>query len=191
MLLPDALNNLGLRNIIHVGAHELEEKDLYERLGLNPVIWFEANPKLAARYPGVICAALSDKEEEVDFNIADNGQSSSLLKMKEHKIHHPDVHEVEVIRVKTKLLDSFGYFGFDAINLDIQGAELMALRGGVETLRGMKAVYTEVNEKEVYEGCAQLSEMDEFLSSLGFTRHQTAWWGDAGWGDALYLPFKP
>ena len=71
-------------------------------------------------------------------------------------------------------------------NFDIQGAELMALKGATNALKHAKALYLEVNVKELYKGGALLAEIDSFLEPLGFMRvltHMTA----HGWGDALYL----
>lgn len=71
-------------------------------------------------------------------------------------------------------------------NLDIQGAELLALKGFGQELEKVEAIYCEVNIKELYENCSQIDELDEFLFAQGLvrvdqemTRH--------GWGDALYI----
>lgn len=55
-----------------------------------------------------------------------------------------------------------------------------------DMLRGVRAIYSEVNVKELYLGCAQLDDVRNFLGGLGFqcaevrmTRH--------GWGDALFV----
>jgi len=187
MLIPDALNNLSLKGIIHVGAHHLEEKGLYEKLNLE-VFWIEANPNIAKLYPNVTCAAVSDKCEDVEFTISNNTQSSSLLKLKHHSIVYPDVVEIEKIKVTTTTLNNLikNPEKYDALNLDIQGAELKALNGATDILSFIKAVYTEVNQEELYENCARIEEMDSFLKIHGFTRVLTKWEYNTGWGDALY-----
>lgn len=75
---------------------------------------------------------------------------------------------------------------YDFINLDIQGAELLALKGATSILPFVKAIYTEVNEKELYEGCALIEELDAYLKQNGFTRILTNM-TKHGWGDALYI----
>ena len=50
----------------------------------------------------------------------------------------------------------------------------------------MDFIMTEVNRDEVYEGCAQVGEIDEYLSKYRFKRAETTWDGDC-WGDALYF----
>jgi FkbM family methyltransferase len=187
MLIPDALNNLSLKGIIHVGAHLLEENSLYRKLNLD-VFWIEANPKIAALFPNVTCAVVSDVVEDVEFIISNNTQSSSLLKMKHHSIVYPNIIEVEKIKTKTTTLNDLikNPEKYDAINLDIQGAELKALKGATNILPFIRAIYSEVNKEELYENCAKIEEIDTFLKSYGFNRIMTRWEGNTGWGDALY-----
>ena len=59
--------SIGPTGVIHVGAHAAEESSDYQRYGLSPVIWIEANPMLIDRLKEtvptedtVICAALWD-----------------------------------------------------------------------------------------------------------------------------------
>jgi len=70
---------------------------------------------------------------------------------------------------------------FDFINLDIQGAELLALKGATAILPFIKAIYTEVNEKELYENCGLIDELDAFLRNLSvctyFNLYDKTWMG--------------
>jgi len=45
--------------------------------------------------------------------------------------------------------------------------------------------YVEVNTKPLYQGCALVGEIDDFLHKFGFLRMETKMTG-AGWGDAIY-----
>lgn len=76
--------------------------------------------------------------------------------------------------------------GFNFINLDIQGAELKALRGMEAWLPKIDYIYTEVNQEYVYEGCALVGEIDAYLAQFGFRRVETVWHANA-WGDAFYV----
>jgi FkbM family methyltransferase len=208
MLIPDVFtrfpNAAPRRGVLHVGAHMCEEAELYDSLGMNArdaekVLWVEANADIAAQaanagqFPNIVCAAVSETDgAETTFFITNNGQSSSLLPLAEHRREHPDVYEVAAKRVRTITLDTlFEKLGiphdrYDVANLDIQGAELMALRGAEKILANLRAIYTEVNTKELYAGCALLPEMDEFLEARGFVRvalEMTA----HGWGDAIFI----
>jgi hypothetical protein len=69
--------------------------------------------------------------------------------------------------------------------LDIQGAELKALKGIVDW-RYIDAIFTEINYREMYKGCALEPEITEFLSNKGFVKVEEVDTG-CGWGDALYI----
>ena len=47
-------------------------------------------------------------------------------------------------------------------------------------------IYTEVNEEELYEGCALIDEIDEFLTLFNFERVKTHMTKEK-WGDAFYI----
>ena len=177
--------------VLHVGAHDCEELPLYHSWGLTDdrVIWIDANPESKAPY----CHAISNQDgERRMFHISNNdGQSSSLLPLGTHQEEHPDVSYVRSIEVETMTLDTFfNTYRLDPKqynfwNLDIQGAEGLALKGGKRALQHVQWVYLEVNQKELYKGCALLPEIDLFLEAAGFIRVQTLFTSH-GWGDALY-----
>ena len=73
------------------------------------------------------------------------------------------------------------------LNLDIQGAELLALKGMAKYLKHIKYIYTEVNTEKVYKDCALITEIDDFLKLHGFSRKCEAIYRQFGWGDALYI----
>jgi FkbM family methyltransferase len=193
----------GLRfsGILHVGAHECEEIADYDKyLGRDLVVWIEALPDKVdfckTTYPGVLIeqAVVSDCVESVVFHRSNNGQSSSILDLGTHMIHHPHIHYVGDYEVKTQRLDSIlnkYTVPFNFINLDIQGAELKALKGMESYLSSIQYIYTEVNSDYVYKGCCLVTELDEYLGQFGFKRVETSWYGQAGWGDAFYIkPFR-
>lgn len=165
------------------------------------VVWVEAirevYKKLIAntnKYPGTVCinACVSDKDGDiVDFNISNNEmQSSSMLEFGTHKTEHPSVIFTHKTRLQTMTVKSIlkekqvDPQEYDFINLDIQGAELMALKG--MDLAHVRYVYIEVNEKELYKGCPLLPEIDQFLNDHGFERVETKMTSH-GWGDAFYI----
>lgn len=200
MLIPDIFERFPhynpKRGVLHVGAHEFEEEPLYVRLGLKPedIVWIEGNSDLIPTgRQNVLCAVVGDKDDvEVSFRITNNMQSSSILPLKTHLVEHPWVHEIATRKLHMVTIDTLlsrnGIMedAFDFINLDIQGAELMALRGATRVLPHIRSIYTEINVKELYEGCAQLHEIDTFLGAHGFCRVAEVI-TEHGWGDAFYI----
>jgi hypothetical protein len=59
---------------------------------------------------------------------------------------------------------------YDGLVLETQGSELHVLRGAAPILHRFRFIYSEVADFEAYVGCAQLSEMTQFLESFGFRR---------------------
>jgi FkbM family methyltransferase len=187
-----------VRDVLHVGAHHGEEAALYARLQVGNVWWIEADPASTDVLESVLRAyenqvamnvAVSDSVGQATFHQANNGESSSLLEFGTHASEHPEVVYTGDITVETTTIDHLydaGLIGAcDFVNLDIQGMELHALKGARQFLDGVKCIYTEVNQNEVYRGCAQLPELDEYLSEQGFSRFELSMTRH-GWGDAFY-----
>jgi FkbM family methyltransferase len=189
-----------VKGVLHIGAHECEERSFYHWLRVpdSSIVWIdaiEAKVREAARrgIPNVYQAVVTDTDDStVEFNVTNNVQSSSVLEFGSHAHHHPHVVFTGKQTLPTVTIDSFlkrnalDPSRYTFWNLDIQGAELMALRGGTNALQYADAVYLEVNTEEVYKGCAKLSEIDEFLGQHGFRRVLTDI-TQYGWGDALYI----
>jgi FkbM family methyltransferase len=188
--------------VLHVGGHLAEEFQQYRASGFGRTIWVEAQPNLIPEIQSLVSGtddlvlqgvAWSVSGEKREFNIASNGQSSSLYGMTKHRDYYPGIAQMGSIDVTTTRLDELVPEGsrFDFVNLDIQGAELDALKGLGELLAGVDWIYSEVNREELYAGIPLIAELDDYLSSHGFRRVVTVW-TDAGWGDALYSrrPFK-
>lgn len=191
-----------IKGIIHIGAHECEERGAYINelnIGDNKTLWFEANgmkvQEMKQKIPSVqifqLC--LSDEDnKDVVFKVTNNYQSSSMLNLKTHLIHHPHIHTIQEIHLKTKKMSTFinesgvDINNFNFINLDIQGAELMALRGFEQYLENIDYIYTEVNIEELYENCALLHQLDEYLAKFGFVRILCKM-TEYRWGDAFYI----
>ena len=188
------------KGIIHIGAHKMEEREDYLASDIKDIIWIEANPELvklnqSSTSPSerVFECAISDVDNQnYDFNLTNNGESSSILDLYLHKIHHPHIHVTETIKVKSKRIDtlieqnSINIEDYDFVNIDIQGAELLALKGFGDYLRSVKYIYTEVNTNFLYKDCCLINEIDEFLSDFSFERKET-FMTQYEWGDALYV----
>ena len=193
--------NIKINGILHIGAHLCEELDDYLSCGINNnnIIWIEANPNLVKIIKNknknikIYNYLVSDvNNNEVIFNISNNGQSSSMFEFGTHKIHHPQIRYINKIKLKTLRLDTI-YADNDIsnnfanfLNIDIQGAELLALKGMGDLLDNFDYLYLEVNKEEVYKDCPLVDDIDEYLKKWNFKRVQTSWkW--ANWGDAFYI----
>ena len=159
----------------------------------------EANEKIYSMMKSInpslkLCnLTVSDVDgKEVEFIITNNGQSSSILELEYHKVAHPTIVEVERKVQKTTTIDTFYHENkidarsYNFVNMDIQGAELLALKGMKSSLKYVDYLYLEVNTKPLYKGCALMSEIDAYLDSYGFRRVETQM-TEHGWGDAFYI----
>lgn len=201
--------NIKPKGICHIGGNIGEEFPVYMELGITRQVWVEANPRMykilvenIKSNPEAIawCFCAGDENKEVVLHESNNaGQSSSILELGTHKTAHPEVHYIADIRTRMYRLDNFfnplgdkndsdfDLSGIDFLNIDIQGAELMALKGMGDLLHQFKWAYLEVNKAHLYEGCALVEEIDEYLLKFGFERVETKWCGNNNWGDALYI----
>jgi FkbM family methyltransferase len=192
--------NINISGAFHIGAHECEELAFYQRLALTneDIIWIDAiNSKVIEAtnrgIPNVYNAVITDKDdEEISFNVSNNVQSSSVLEFGTHSQEHPWVVYVNKIQQQSITIDTFfernniDASKYNFWNFDIQGAELMALKGSTKSIQYAKAIYLEVNEKELYKNCGLINDIDVFLSKYNFKRVLTNM-TKHGWGDALYI----
>jgi FkbM family methyltransferase len=192
--------------IIHIGAHECEERLNYlikfNSITDDDIVWIDAiktkveQMKNENKNIQIYNECISNIDDEtVSFKITNNYQSSSILDLKEHLIEHPDIYQIDKIDMKTKTLktfyheNGFKYDKFNFMNLDIQGAELLALKGAGDILNNVDFIYIEVNTKELYKDCPLINDIDEYLTKFYFKRFNT-YLTPHGWGDAFYCKYK-
>lgn len=189
--------------IIHIGARGAEELPIYKKHHIKDVLWIEADPaaeqKLlhkTANHLGskIAMIAATDQNGIIDLHVtSNNGDSSSILKLKNHVLMSPDVIENKVVQVPQRRLDDYlqenvelKNIKYNVIVIDIQGAEMIALSGATATLQHIDAIIAEVNYDELYEGAAIITELDAFLMQRGFVRVD-GMSANRFYGDALYI----
>lgn len=190
--------SLKVTGVIHVGAHHGEEVHEYRANGIKDIILIEpckaAFNYLRNKFAGhhhieLINVALAavDGEAEMYTEIANKGQSNSLLEPVRHLQHYPEIkftgkEKVKVMRMDTLFFDN----KYNMINMDVQGTEGAVIIGGKKTLEHIDYVYTEVNEDgaQLYKNATKISDLDDLLKD--FQRVETSW-TQQGWGDALYI----
>jgi FkbM family methyltransferase len=143
--------------------------------------------------------ALSDREGESTFFIAESNDSSSLLPPRETGSNFDEHHQTRAEQtVKTTTLDTFraeqGIGRIDLLKVDAQGAELSILDGAEQTLTAgqVSLIFIEVQFIPAYEGAPRYDELATRLYSKGFSLHnfydlQHDQHGRLCWGDALFV----
>lgn len=179
----------GARGVVHIGANSGQECHLYSQMEL-PAIFVEAldGPfktltERIRRYPDqrAFQYLLTDVDDkEYVFHVANNqAQSSSIFEFADHVKIWPDVHFVRTVKLKSTTFktmverEEIGLGCFDALVMDVQGAELLVLKGMGELLDGFRFIRAETADFEVYKGCCQMKDLDEYLAPRGFTRVKT------------------
>lgn len=185
-----------LSRLVHVGAHLAQERQRYEALGYRRILWVEGARDVHARLAESLaahaaerarqgqppvehltaCELLTDREgDEVTLReFSNDGMSSSIFSATETmKARWPEVRETgrrESIRSRTLdgLLHDMAFGPVDTLVLDVQGAELLVLRGAARTLAQVKAVVSEVSTQPIYDGGVLFPELRDFLRLHGF-----------------------
>lgn len=194
--------NVHPTGVIHVGAHHGQEFDTYIENGINHVVFIEPSSnafnvlqeRLSNRNPiggslELINAACGAENTHALMNLeaSNSGQSNSLLKPKNHLLVHPEIKFAGQEEVKVARLDALVQPNplLDLLMMDVQGYEKFVVMGATGIMPQIKYVYSEVNKSELYEGCTLIEQLDALLQD--FTRLETTWCGDTGWGDAFYM----
>lgn len=199
---------IDLKGVIHIGASYAQEQAIYDFFGFKNILYIEADPevfsKLQEKFNSksnenvkIANFAASNYNGVANFFRTNNYLSSSLLKLNKHKIWFPEINLAKEIIVESKTLDKYfeeQKFNYNTENynvmiLDIQGAELLALKGSINTLKNIDLIISEVDYDELYENGAILEEIDEFLLKHNFIRIDTKTVMQA-YGDAMYINKK-
>ncbi|MEH0002462.1 MAG: FkbM family methyltransferase [Holosporaceae bacterium] len=191
------------KGMIHLGAHQAEELYLYQEKGFKHILWVEANPthkdallRHTQNHQGsrVAIFAASDGAGEAVLHVPVAKTSrASLLRPKNLTKAFEGMEEQQKLPVIKKSLDSFlsemsDKPAYNVMLLDIQGAELDALKGSINTLQSIDVVLTEFCwNTSYYEGNCSLDALDAFLKEQGFVRLETRVNHRLTDGDALYI----
>jgi FkbM family methyltransferase len=195
-------HGIEVKGVIHVGAHEGQEISAYDAMRAERVLFIEANPVVYARLVtamrgrlNVTCInrAISDSSGKVQLHLASFDQSSSLLPLARHIEVYPQIAAAGTVEVEAATLDAvvkeqgLGEGECNLLNIDVQGAEALVLRGAGSTLPYIEAINIEVNFSELYRGGAQIEDIDDLLETAGFRRVAMLSAYHPSWGDAFYI----
>jgi len=209
----DYLLDKNIKKVLHVGADRGGELPQYERMGVESVVWVEANPEVYQELlenlnlMNIISIEslpfnqlITDQDDlETDFNLyygwdaghlVGNKGMSSILKAK-NSWWGSECYR-GTIKLNSLTLDTFlkrnnlGY-DFDLLNMDTQGAELMISKGATQVLENVKYINSEVTFYNAsYERNPLFDEINEYFQKFGFKHIQTDLSDDKNWGDALF-----
>lgn len=188
------------KGIIHLGANFCNERTYYHKAGCDDakIVWVEAIPEICERckhffpYSTILNEAVSDGEYDVEFMISsNNGESSSIFGFKDHSDIYPSVKEAGRIKMRTISLPNMmtkynlDVNKYDFLVMDIQGAEMHALRGMEDMINKFKFVVLEVSIFELYESQGTFNDILDFMKKYGFSLIDLEMHAE-GWGDALF-----
>ncbi len=192
--LADVIEDAGYRprGIVHVGAHKGQEVERYLSLEPKLIVWIEAEETWMSRLnklvrsspPATRQMALSaliterDGETKEFHRYSNKGLSSSLYRPAGlMESAWPGVAPTgEVVRMISSRLDTtlkaagVSSADVDVLALDVQGAELSALKGAGEYLDGVEFVEVELSQVAYYEGAPLADEVETLLAAAGFRR---------------------
>jgi FkbM family methyltransferase len=202
-----------IKRVLHVGADRGGELPQYKDMGVEEVIFIEANPEVYSELLENIDIMnisevktlafnelISDEDDvETEFNLyygwdaghlVGNKGMSSILKAK--KSWWGSECYRGTINLKSITLDTFLErndlgFEFDLLNMDTQGAELMICSGAKKLLESVSYINSEVTfYNPQYQNNPLFEEIYDYLKEYGFSHVGTDLSGDKNWGDALF-----
>jgi FkbM family methyltransferase len=143
----------------------------------------------------LIKAAAGEVEGEIEmYFTGDSKMSSVLLPLAgiANAYHPGDYATRQMLKVPLVRIDNVvpANSAVGLLKLDVQGFEMVALRGAEETLKRTKAVQGEINYTPHYEGAASFDDVHDFLVARGFQLYGVSapYFGNGRplWADAMY-----
>ncbi len=102
---------------------------------------------------------IGDQDANTVFYRTEKADDSSMLRPLSKKINKT----IEMPMVRLDTWSDSNNTDFDLIKLDIQGAELRALKGMTELLKKARFIYTEISFQPMYKGQPSFYEIGHFL----------------------------
>lgn len=193
--------DLKFKGLIQIGSFISKEFTKLKDIGISDFIFVEANPNIISELKNNVdteCLIFNELISDIDgidydFNISNHLQSSSMLEFDRHSHYYPTMSDVvDVIKLKSITLDTLidrekiDMSRYNLLMLDIQGAEVFAIRGFLKNIQHIDYIYTELNFDSMYKSCMLEPEFTNYMKSLDFELVKYFDTGN-GWGDGLYV----
>ena len=169
--------------IIHMGAHRGGEAPIYDWFQ-KKTIWIEANPKIIpdlkdniSQYPHqkVVHALIGEKDDEnFEFYISNNDAASSSIYQFGKDNADQNLKMENKINIKSQKFDSIiekekiEISDYNFWVIDLQGSELLALKGALKSLKKCKSILVEISKNEYYLDAVKWDELKSFLNENNF-----------------------
>lgn len=196
-----------VNGVIHIGASDGQEREFYDKHGLN-VVWIEPIPRVFAnlqknlkKYPqqkGYQYLITDQDGVEYSFGVSNNnGESSSIFELKLHKKLHRNVRYTHYIQLKSTTLQTFvekeniDINQHNALIMDTQGSELLVIKGASKILDQFKYIKAEAWGMEAYEGCCLADDLVREITSYGFEEtYRETYYAKSNIGNGYDIVFR-
>ena len=175
--------------VLHLGGHRGTEAGIYNWFN-KKVLWIEAIPEIFYELETniqdhfnqkAICALLGDEnKKKTKFYLSNNDKASSSIFDFSEEVRNKELWGDKNMKMSNYIflemntLDSiFEEHKIDSVDynhwvVDLQGAELLFLKGAIKAIKNCKSLSIEISKKEFYSGGAKWDEIKKFLSSKDF-----------------------
>ena len=197
-----------IRVVFEMGANDCEDTIGFAGEFPSATIYaFECNPatipldkKKIGSFKNIVFIekAISDKEGPLTFFPTTNGNTGASSLFKESGEYPVETYNQREVVVDATTISAFvaerGIRGIDILWMDMQGAELMELKGSGDFIDKIKIIHAEAEFMEVYKGQPLFKEFRKYLESHGFVLYGFTHFGRYSC-DAIFinqaLPISP
>lgn len=178
------LNHFNIKTILDVGANTGQFAYYTRKFGYrNTIISFEPLSSAFAILKQfsendskweVVNSAIGDIDGEIEINISENSQSSSILDMMPgHVKSAPDSaytgkEKVKIQKIDTVISNYSDNLEDTFLKIDTQGFEKKVLDGAEKSLKKLKGLQLELSMVELYKGETLITEMLNLIEEKGF-----------------------
>ncbi|MGC9527237.1 MAG: FkbM family methyltransferase, partial [Limnospira sp.] len=172
------------RGIVYVGAGDGRSLKRFANFEAAKILLIEANPETCERLTitlgdqqniQIVPMAIATENGSATLHITNIESHSSTLNFTGYKTLYPNLIETHKITIEKRNLDTLlselnlSPEDFNILFLDIQGAELNALKGASQLLDHIDAIYTTTSEEQLFQKGATLEQVNAFLNEHYFT----------------------